>query len=337
MDPGKLEVRETITPECPEGGVLIKVKACGICSADAKMVARGHRALVYPRILGHEITGIVVENRTSQFKIGDRVQVAPGLKCGHCIPCRRGEDNQCENREILGFTKNGGFADYLAIPLKGSLAGTLNLLPENVPYETATLAEPIACCINAQNKIGIKKEDAVLIIGGGPLGLLHGAVARVNGADNIIIAETHAHRRRLAVPTWADRVIDPANESLEHKIVESTNKRGVNVIIFACSEVCLDEDLMKLLSPGGRVSVFSGTPPSVSRIEFDSNFIHYNEIIISGAYGCTAYQNAEAIRLMAAGQLALDRLITQRVKLEKINNGLDHTLSNKALKSIVEV
>lgn len=337
MEPGKLELRETPTPECPEGGVLVKVKACGICSADAKMITKGHRTLVYPRILGHEIAGIVAESRSSKFKAGDRVQVAPGLKCGRCLPCCRGEDNQCENREILGFTRDGGYAEYLAVPLKGIITGALNLLPGNVSYVAATLGEPIACCINAQNKIGIKNKDAVLIFGGGPLGLLHCAVARINGAGNILIAETQAHRRELALAHWADKAIDPINESLEQKVMELTNERGVDVMIFACSEICLDDGRMKLLSRSGRVSIFSGTSPQLSRIEIDSNFIHYNEVIIGGAYGCSALQNAEAIGLIAAERFDIDRLITQKVNLENIHQGLDHTLSNTALKSIMEV
>jgi len=133
--PGKLEIREVRTPDCLSGGVLVKVKACGICSSDAKMVTSGHRALNYPRILGHEIAGIISESRNRQFKPGDRVQVAPGLRCGECLACRRGLDNQCEHREILGFSYDGGFAQYISIPLSGPIIGALTLLPKNVSFE----------------------------------------------------------------------------------------------------------------------------------------------------------------------------------------------------------
>ncbi|MBW2321615.1 MAG: alcohol dehydrogenase catalytic domain-containing protein [Deltaproteobacteria bacterium] len=86
IQPGKLEIREVRTP-CPAGGVLVKVKACGICSADAKMVTQGHRALNYPRILGHEIAGVIEQSRTNTFKEGDRIQIAPGLRCSRCSYC----------------------------------------------------------------------------------------------------------------------------------------------------------------------------------------------------------------------------------------------------------
>jgi L-iditol 2-dehydrogenase len=301
------------------------------------MIAKGHRALVYPRILGHEMAGVVVESGAREFKAGDRVQVAPGLRCRNCRQCRRGADNQCENREIFGFTTDGGFAEYIPIPLKGPVVGSLSLLPESVSYDVATLGEPIACCMNAQDKLGTKPGDTVLIIGAGPLGLLHSYVARVKGAENILVSEIQISRRKSAMPTWADQTIDPANTDLFQTVMDATNEKGVDTIIFACSQTGMDEKFIKLLAPGGRISVFSGMPPQVAQIQLDLNVIHYNEIKISGAYGCTAYQNTEAIKLIASGQLPLGELITNRVALDNIEKGFEHTQANKALKSILEV
>jgi len=337
VEPGRLKIGATSTPGCPAGGVLVKVKACGICSSDAKMMTKGHRALVYPRILGHEMAGVVVESRAPKFKAGDRVQVAPGLRCGSCTQCRRGADNQCESREIFGFTTDGGFAEYIPIPLKGPVVGSLSLLPENVSYDVATLGEPIACCMNAHDKIGTKPGDTALIIGAGLLGLLHGYVARVRGAENILVSEIQAPRRKTAIPTWADQAIDPANANLFETVMDATNKKGVDVIIFACSQMGLDEKFINLLAPGGRVSVFSGMSPPVAQIQLDLNLIHYNEIKISGAYGCTAHQNTEAIKLIASGKLPLGELITNRVTLDNIEEGLEHTQVSRTLKSILEV
>jgi len=199
--PGKLGIRKVRTPECPCGGVLVEVKACGICSSDAKMVTSGHRALNYPRILGHEIAGIVSESQNPQFKPGDRVQVAPGLRCGECLACRRGMDNQCEHREILGFSYDGGFA---RIPLSGPIIGALTLLPENVSFEDAALGEPLACCINAQERAGVRSHDTVLIIGAGPLGLLHALVAKSRRVQTVIISETLEDSDKFTGPLRPD-------------------------------------------------------------------------------------------------------------------------------------
>jgi len=324
-------------PECPPGGVLVRVKACGICTADVKMVKKGHRALVYPRVLGHEIAGVVATSRTKGFKEGDRVQVAPGLRCGKCSQCRMGADNRCENREILGFTRDGGFAHYVPVPLEGNTVGALTLLPENVTYEHATLAEPIACCINAQNKVNIERGDSVLIIGAGPLGLLHCFVSAHRGANKILVSEINAYRRKAAVESWADNAFNPKNGDLLQMVMDATNGKGVNVIIFACAQIGLDETFTRILSPGGRVSIFSGMPPHLSRVQLDSNLIHYGEIAITGAYGCTARQNCEAIKLISSATPLLGEIITNRVTLDNIKEGLENVNLRMSLKWIVEV
>ena len=335
--PGKLEIRETRTPECPPGGVLVEVKACGICSSDAKMVTSGHRALNYPRILGHEIAGMVSESQNPQFKPGDRVQVAPGLRCGECLACRRGMDNQCEHREILGFSYDGGFAQYISIPLSGPIIGALTLLPENVSFEDAALGEPLACCINAQEKAGVRSHDTVLIIGAGPLGLLHALVAKSRRAQTVIISETLEHRRTTAQNIWADYVVNPLEENLYQSVVEVTDGKGVDVVIFACSQVAPDETVINLLAPCGRISIFSSTLPPISQLRLDSNTIHYKEIAISGAYGCTARQNKEAIKLMTSNMWPSYKFAIHSVTLETIEQGIEDTKTNWVLKSVLEV
>ncbi len=336
-EPGRLEIREIRTPDCPAGGVLVKVNACGICSSDAKMVTKGHRALNYPRILGHEIAGVIEQSRTNAFKEGSRIQIAPGLRCGRCSYCLKGMDNLCPNREILGFTQNGGFAEYIAIPIEDGIVGSLNIIPEEISYNHATLAEPLACCINAQNKINITKNDAVLIIGAGPLGLLHAFAAKQKGVEHILISEPQIHRRKTALHTWADTVIDPGTDNMTEKVMTATHNNGVDALIFACSQLGLNDTFMKLLAPAGRVSIFSGITSQFSQSSIDFNQIHYNEFFISGAYGCTADQNRNAMELISSEHGPAQELITHRVNLDNIHQGIEHTALQKGLKTIVEV
>jgi len=335
--PGKLEIREVRTPECPAGGVLVKVKACGICSSDAKMVTNGHRALNYPRILGHEVAGVIEQSRTNAFKEGSRIQIAPGLRCGKCSYCLKGMDNLCPYRQILGFTQNGGFAQYIAIPIEDGIVGSLNIIPDAVSYNHATLAEPLACCINAQNKINITKNDTVLIIGAGPLGLLHALVAKLKGVEHILISEPQTHRRKTAIHTWADTVIDPGADNMTEKVMTATHNKGVDALIFACSQLGINDTLIKLLAPAGRVSIFSGIASQFSQSSIDFNQIHYNEFFISGAYGCTADQNRKAMDLISSEPRLAQELITHRVNLDSIHQGIEYTASQKGLKTIVEV
>jgi len=335
--PGKLEIREMRTPDCPAGGVRVKVNACGICSADVKMVTQGHRALNYPRIPGHEISGVIEQSRTKRFKEGDRIQIAPGLRCGRCSYCLKGMDNLCLNREILGFTYDGGFAEYIAIPIEDTIVGSLNIIPEKISDTDATLAEPLACCINAQNKINITENDSVLIIGAGPLGLLHALVAKHKGVEHTLISELQTHRQKTAFHTWADTVIDPGTDNMTEKVLAATQNKGVDALIFACSRVGFNVPFMKLLAPAGRVSIFSSITSQLSPSSIDFNQIHYNEFFISGAYGCTAEQNRKALELISSKHGLAQELITHRVRLDTIHQGFEYTASQKGLKTVVEV
>lgn len=335
--PGCLQVLERPDPECPPGGVVVEVKACGICSVDARMVAKGHRDLVYPRILGHEIAGTVVASQSPEFALDDRVQVAPGLRCGVCRECQRGDDNHCSTRGIFGFSRDGGFAEYLPVPLQGDLIGFLTKLPENVDFACATLAEPLACCLNAQEKFGIKSGDTVLIVGAGPLGLLQAGAARAAGATSILFSEIASRRRdRLANP-WGEQVFDPVAEDSAAVVMEMTAGKGVDVLLMATSESSLDETLLSLLGRGGRVSIFSGLPVGLDRLALDLNLVHYRELVLAGAYGCTARHNAAAIALLSSRKMPFTELISHRFSLAETISGVELTKTKEAFKVIVEM
>ncbi len=337
IEPGKLELKEAKNPECPNGGVLIQIIACGICAADVKMTEKGHPALVLPRIPGHEIAGVVAESRTDEFRAGERLQVAPGLRCGSCFQCKRGHDNQCEKREIIGFTRDGGFAEYIAVPLQGEIVGAVNRLPDHVSFGAATLAEPIACCINAQERTDVGRDDSVLITGAGPLGLLNLFIAKDRGAGKVIISEPDHTRAKMASDFNVDAVLDPTGDNFYQAVMDETGGRGVDVIVFASSLACFDEPYHQLLAPGGRVSIFSGIAPLDSNPKIDLSRIHYNETSITGAYGCTAKQNRQAVDMLSSGRLPVQEIITMHVKLENVLDGFEYSRMKEGIKAIAEV
>ena len=128
-------------PQCGPGEILIKTMACGICRTDMKCFTQGQRDLKMPRILGHEIAGTVaaIGQGVTQVSVGDRVQVSPGISCGTCPYCLKGQDNLCDSVQILGFHVNGGFAEYLLIPAEGLRNGVIQDIPDNVTYAEAAL------------------------------------------------------------------------------------------------------------------------------------------------------------------------------------------------------
>jgi L-iditol 2-dehydrogenase len=178
--------------------MILKVEACSICSTDVKMRKRGQRDLVYPRILGHEISGVVYERDGAGPEVGERVQIFPGVFCGSCPSCRRGAINMCEEIRIFGFNLDGGFADYLLVPKDSVRNGGVSPIPDGVKLEEAALAEPLACCINAQKLVGVTEGDSVLIFGAEPAGILHTMLACERGASTVSMAEPLEVRVDLA-------------------------------------------------------------------------------------------------------------------------------------------
>lgn len=334
--PGKLILDQVAMPSCPDGGLIVKTQACSICSTDVKMFQRGHRDAHYPRILGHELAGIIVESRSqgSTFQTGDRVQVFPGICCGLCPACRRGVDNQCEHIGIIGFSHDGGFAEFLVVPPQSVAGGGVNLIPEGVSYEEASLTEPLSSCINGQQLAGVTEGDTVLILGAGPIGLLHAMLARGRGASRILVAECSPDRLSMAGIAEIDRKIDINKESTAMVIQEETGGRGADVILIASSEIMVSS-LPDLLTSRGRLCLFSGLPQEGAQIALDTNLIHYKELTIVGAYGSTAGQNSAALRLIASGKVPVARLITRRISLDEIHDGMGYVANREGLKTVI--
>ena len=334
--PGILELDELPDPRCPEGGALIEVKACAVCGTDIKMLQNGHRDLVYPRVLGHEIVGEVAEiDRDCGISEGDLVQVWPGIACGRCVPCLRGMDNRCEKIGILGFNRDGGFAKLLALP-RESIPRGINAVQGSIDPGLIALTEPLACCINGQEMARVTRGDVVLILGGGPIGCLHALLAELHNARKVIVVEKLENRARRIRKHTSALVVD-ALEPLEGIVAKETDGKGVDVILTATPDVRVDGALLRMLSPGGRICIFSG-PGSGNRGEpIDLGSIHYRELTMVGAYGCSSRQNRAAAELLATGAVNADWIITKRATLEKIQDAFSHSSKRKGLKSIIEV
>jgi len=331
---GNLALEDTATPPCPPGGLLVRVRACSICSSDARMLREGHRALAYPRILGHEVAGEIIESRTprGELKTGDRVQLYPGIPCGKCPPCRRGQENHCRELGIIGFSCDGGFAEVVAVPARSLAGGGVNPIPEGLSCEEASLAEPLASCLNGQGLAGVGRGDSVLIVGAGPIGLLHAMLAGVNGAAEIYMAERLPERLEAPGAAPIERMIDAAGEDIKTVIDEETGGRGVDVIIVACSQADASS-LPELLAPRGRLCLFSGLADG--DISLDANLCHYRELGMVGAYGSTASQNSAAIDLIAEGRVPVGSLITARFPLEGIADAIEYVSRRQGLKAVI--
>lgn len=332
----QLELRDLPRPKIVPGGVLIKVVASGLCGADLKMIDKGHKALTYPRVLGHEITGIIVESETKEFNKGDRVQIAPGIVCGECYFCQQGITNHCQEIEIFGFTVDGGFREYIAIPEKAIKAGVLNIIPDNLSFSEAVFAEPLACCINGLELAQFTENESVLIIGAGPIGCLKAMLAKSYGAKKIILADKLAKRLDFAASLELDSLINVEEKAWHDIVNKATDGRGVDLIVLASSHVSVDHSLTGLLNKRGKILLFSGFADGKENLEIDGNLFHYGEMALIGAYGCTVKQNKKALKLMAKQKIAVKKLITDQISLNEIFKGVEKARNKETIKVIIK-
>jgi L-iditol 2-dehydrogenase len=334
--PGLLVLDDLPDPQCPKGGALVRIKACSICGTDIKMLEVGHKDLVYPRVLGHEMAGIIVEiDGDGIFQEGDFVQVWPGIACGHCLQCRRGDDHRCQEIGILGFSRDGGLAELLAIPPQ-TLERGLNLLPRELDPALAALAEPLACCLNGQERSLVSEGDSVLILGGGPIGCLHALLAEMRWAERIIVAE-RLDSRIQAIRDHTSAQVLQVKESLplQKALAYEIDVPEVDVILTATPEAEISGALLRLLSPGGRLCVFSGPRPDNQMQLMDLKHIHYRELTLTGAYGCSSRHNRVALSLLGSGAIDADWIITLRASLSEIHDAFAYSGQRRGLKPVI--
>lgn len=323
-------------PVLERGDLLLRVRAATVCGTDIRIL-RGRKTagIRYPSVIGHEFAGEVVDTGGhTQFNVGQAVGVCPAFACGQCDACQSGAENLCRSLVAMGYEIDGAFAEYVRIPASGVASGNVFALPEGLSFEKASLAEPLACVINGQEQAGVGLGDIVLILGAGPIGLLHVKLARLAGARQIIVSQTSASRRQAALDAGADLVINPRDENVVERVKALTGGRGTDVAITAIGKPELVNDAIRAVRPRGRVNLFAGFSKGVSA-DLDVNAIHYNELTVTGAFGLTRLQFAKALQMIASGQIEVASLLTHRYPLPDISQALATAEQGSAMKVVI--
>ncbi|MEI7616320.1 MAG: alcohol dehydrogenase catalytic domain-containing protein, partial [Actinomycetota bacterium] len=237
-DSGISGIADTKEPEISDSELLVQVKACAVCGTDikldkgsgAKLTKHGIKNMIFPRITGHEIAGIIADKgkQVNGFEVGERVNITPVIPCMNCSYCRIGHSEMCDNKVIIGFDIDGGFAQYIRIPEIAIKAGCVNKITPTLSFEEGTFAEPLAVVLNSQERSRIKAGDCVLIIGAGPIGILQIQVARYNNASKIIVAEIFEERLNFAKNFNPDVLINSKNENITDTVLDLTDGEGVD-------------------------------------------------------------------------------------------------------------
>jgi len=334
----KIEIRETPTPTLPEDGILLSVKACGVCGSDLRRWREGPYAGSEDLIAGHEISGVVaaVGSRVSDYSIGEHLAIAPDVHCGKCFYCKHGLYNLCDNLCLIGITPgyNGGFAEMLVLTGEILRNGIVHRPPPSLTHPQAALAEPLSSVLASHETAGTTLGETVVVMGAGPIGCLHIAVARARGA-RVILSEPNAVRRQIAERFGPDLIIDPMSQSVVDEVRQVTGGRGADTAICANPVAATHTQAVEIVRKRGKVILFGGLPKANPMTTLDGNRLHYNEIRVIGTFSYHPSFHALALETIERGLINSDHIITHSFPLDEIDRAFQVAASGEALKVMV--
>lgn len=334
--PENIKYEETMIKPLNKGEILVKIGAALTCGTDVKTYRRGHPVLIksVPSGFGHEFAGTVakVSEGVNNVKVGDRVVCANSAPCGECFYCKRGEYNLCEHLDLL----NGAYAEYIVVPSRIVEKNTI-ILPDDLPFEKAAFAEPLANVVHGVERTEIKPGDTVGVIGIGPIGLMFARLAKLKGA-RVIAAGRNPIKLKLADEfSHADEIIDLKKYPNPEKIIRefTEEKKGLDVAIECVGLPEMWERVFSCVRPGGTVHFFGGCK-SGSTVTFDTTKMHYGDIKLMSVFHHTPKYFRQALDLIASGKIEVEKLITAELPLDKVEYAMQEHIAGRAIKFLIK-
>lgn len=324
-------------PEVPDGGMLVRVLACGLCGSDLRTIRSGHRNVRFPWVLGHEICGDVVAlgtGYTGRWRIADRLSIGPVVYDPFDPYCVEGRHELSANVREIGQQWPGGLAEYIAIPAESVAMGNILPAPEALEPEYAAIVEPGSSVVHAHERARTTIGDTVLVMGSGPIGCLHVAIARASGADRVFMSDIVAARLDLARAFEPDAIIDASREDVAARVAELTGGMGPTVVITANPSPQAPVDAVKMVAKGGRVVLFGGLPHGDSTPGVDLNIVHYQNIELIGLSRFAPRHFRRSLALLASGRVRGRKLVTHTLPLVDADTGIRAALDGTALKVV---
>jgi threonine 3-dehydrogenase len=308
------EIREVPVPVAGPGEALLRVKRAGVCGTDLHIWNwdRWSQGRMKPPVtIGHEFVGEVVElgAGVTNVRVGDLVSCESHVVCHTCLSCRTGNAHVCENTSILGVDRNGGFAEYVAVPAVNAWPA-----PRNIPIEMAAVMEP---CGNAVHTAfaGPLSGCSIAVTGCGPIGLFAIGVARAAGAAQVFASDVSPFRLELARKMQADAVIDVSREDFPARIRELTHGRGLDGVLEMSGQPAAVRDGLSALRMGGRLSML-GLPSDPFELDWN-RLVIFKGITVHGIIGRRMYDTwYQMDQLMSSGRLDIRPAITHVMPME---------------------
>ncbi len=330
-----MRVETVPVPRIGPGELLIKVATCGICGTDLKKIHTGSHSA--PRIFGHEIAGTIVAvgDGVKRFRGGERVMVFHHVPCGECYYCRKQTPAQCLLYKKVGVTagfepSGGGFAEYIRV--MDWIAGSRGVvpIPDDVPFEQAAFVEPVNTVLKGVKMLNLAPDDTVLVIGQGPIGLMHAALASRSGA-RVLTSDLYPERHAIAARFGLRNPIHAGTENVVERVMQETDGRGADAVVIAVGGNALIRTAMDAARCGGNVMLFAQTQRSEA--SFDPGVVCMDEKTLLGSYSSSFEILDEVTDLVFSGYrngFDLTQLISHRFPLEQAVAAIDVASHPKA-------
>lgn len=332
--PGDVRVEERPRPRIGPGEMLLEMRATGICYSDIR-VYKGEKKARAGVIPGHEPVGVIAAlgEEVEGFRTGQEVALCPILACGACFFCRRGYRNRCPQRTTLGYEEDGGLAEYMLVPAALIRLGHVFPLPAGLPASRATLTEPLACVLNSLETCRLAAGGSLVVVGTGPMGLLHVMLARQMGVTTVIAVDLLDDRLAQARRWGADLCLTPERDDLASQVLAATDGLGADAVVVTTGSAQAAAGSLALARRQGVVSLFGGFPPDTT-IPLDVNAIHYGEIVLTGSQNATSDQYRRALQLLTRLPQA-EEINTHPFKISDGQKAYSSRLTMDGLKSLV--
>ena len=328
-----VRLEEMPVPEIGPGELLLKVEASGLCGSDVMEWYRIQRA---PMVLGHEVSGEVVQvgAGVDRYKEGDRMVVTHHVPCNACHWCLNNRHTACDTLHQTNFDP-GGFSEYLRIPQINVDRGVFPI-PDHVPYEEASITDPLACVYRGQKSANLQPGQNVLVLGSGLAGLLHINLARALGAGRIIATDMVDYRLQAARRPGADTAV-PATADVPARLREANDGRLADLVIVCTGALPALNQALQSVERGGTVLFFAPTEPGVSLPVSINDVFFRNDVTLTTTYAGAPADLATALEMIGSGRVQVGQMISHRLGLAEAGLGFKLTAeAGDSLKVIIQ-
>ena len=331
-----IKLVDVAVPEINDDEALLQVKAASICGTDVRMYFNGYKnvSVDNPLILGHEFAGNIVKvgKNVTGLSVGTKVAIAPNIGCGQCDECVRGRTHLCDDMKAFGINMPGGFAEYVKIPKEAIIQGNITPLENDISYQEAALVEPLSCVYNGQKLIGVRPGDDVLIIGLGPIGIMHIMVAKLFGAGKIFVNDLSIDRIQKAKELFPD--VYPIDGDIKQGF-EKYGIKGVDLCVIAAPAADAQAQSLEYMNMNGRLLFFGGLADSKKIVPINTNLIHYKQLRIQGCTKQSVGDYRLCAKLVNDKRIPLDLIISEGYSIDEFDIALKNSIEAKGLKHVI--